>query len=104
MAKFDTYEFETSSGSDGNTRGRKLSVLFENGDDIEAVIARTDSLLQEVEPTLPPSLEDQLVALTPEETIELMIRVWSIQMQVLGNQKYNYANDLRQAINEAQSA
>lgn len=104
MAKYDLYETSRTKGGAENETSRKLTVLFEIGDNVRQIIRRTDRFLDADEDSPELTSEEQLVALSEDEMVALMTAVWSAQMRQMGNEKYQYANELRAAINVAQNA
>lgn len=104
MAQYDTYTASRVSGSDNHPVTRTISVLFVAGDTPSQVISAADGLLGLIDDPNEVSVEDALLAMPQSELVELLRDVWAEQMQAMGNQKYEYANQLRNAINYAQNA
>lgn len=103
MAKYDSYEISLTSGSSTKPLTRELSVLFEAGDDIQDVIMAADLVLISEAELGGGSITEALLDLPEADFIALLIEVWIEQMNLLGNDKYDYANRLRDAINTAQN-
>ena len=104
MGKYDTYEITTRSGTVNKPVDRALSVLFEDGDIPSEIISAADMLLLNSENEGSTTIQETLVALTQIEMRDLLVEVWTEQMSTLGNDKFAYANLLRDAVNTAQNA
>ncbi len=104
MAKYDRYLVTVSREGASADEDKRLEVLIEEGDDIEAVIAEANRVLGlgETPPVLP--LFDQMVAVEPFELADICKQVWSVHFPPLGQQKYVLANEYRNNVNYAQNA
>jgi hypothetical protein len=104
MAKYDTYTVTLTSGTAKNPIKRDLAVLFEDGDTPSEVIASADMLILADSAAGDSTIEEVLVSLTEQEMVDLMTTVWTEQMRAMGDAKFAYAEQLRGAINAAESA
>lgn len=104
MAKYDNYKVSKLSGNATKPITRTLEVLMEDGDDVPTVLMEADLLLITEAEMNEGTLRDALLDISEDETIALLIDVWTEQMSTMGNDKFRYANRLRDAVNAAQNA
>lgn len=104
MAKYDQYKVTTTPDGSFIAYNRELSVLFEDGDDVMVTMQQADMLLGDEASGDAVPLKEQLLALPRSDFRALIVEVWIEQMSALGNERYSYANQLREDVNTAQNA
>ena len=104
MSKYDRYVISYLDERGGDTLSQSIEVLFEEGDNEARVVRQAKRLLERSTEIPEVSVEAQLLALEEDAFVDLITDVWMEQMSIMGNDKYQYANRLREAINRAQNA
>ena len=104
MSKYDRYIVSYTDDRDGGQLSHSVEVLFEEEDNEARVIRVANRLLHRSVEIAGESIQSQLLDLEIPEFVELFTEVVIIQMTSMGNDKYQYANQLRDAINTAQNA
>ncbi len=104
MARYDRYLVTISREGTSADDDRRLEVLIEEGDNVEAVIAEANRVLGLGEASAVPPLFDQMLAVEPFELADICKEVWLQHFPPLGQQKYVLANEYRNNINAAQNA
>ncbi len=103
MAKYDRYLVTISREGGNSDDDRRLEVLIEEGDDIEAVILEANRVLGLDEGNVVPPLLEQMLAVDPFELADICKDVWEQHFPPLGQQKYVLANEYRNNVNYAQN-
>ncbi len=104
MAKYDRYLVTISREGSTKDDDRRLEVLIEEGDDVEAVILEANRVLGLDVGNVVPDLFELMRDTDPFELADICERVWTIQFPPLGQQKYVLANEYRGNISSAQNA
>jgi len=104
MAKYDQYSVSYTSASLAVPVKRDLTVLFEEGDNPAMVIEQAETLILPPVPTAEDAVEEFLINLSEQETINLLFTVWVVQMAKSGVNKNQYTKDLINAVNDADNA